>query len=218
MNARLRQLQKRWDHVAQRIDALSLRERVFTFLSLAMVLVLLLDGFFISPLSSEKAALSQTLQSQQQTVNALREQLSKSNQGGQDGGALALKRMELKALQDELLGLKTALKNAQADSSKLPRLQALLQELLQRHASLRLLRLDTLRDKDLPSSARVGDTLIQWQGVALELSGDYAELVAYLRRLELAMPGLHWGPMQLRQEGEDSVMRVQLYVLRSEAP
>ena len=74
--------QDRLQAQAQRIDAMSLRERVFIFLSAAAVLAALLDSFLITPLSAELQSQAATQAKQVQEIKQLREQFVQSSQAG----------------------------------------------------------------------------------------------------------------------------------------
>lgn len=211
---------QRWEHLSTRVDAMSLRERAITFVALAALLVLCMDSWFYEPLAKERRLLKDIQDKQTATLQQLRQQLQEASAQSLGDSKSAQQRRQLLALQEQLEAQQQRLHQALGKHGGLPQLQLLLQSLLTRHDSLHLLRLDTLKErKDLQlrsadAASAVGADL-HWQGVELEVSGDYAALQSYLSGLEQKLPGLHWGQLQLRREGDTTVMQVQIFVLGS---
>ena len=93
-------------------------------------------------------------------------------------------------------------------------MSALLSTLLNKHPQLSLVRLELLNEAP-PHAAGIALQGLQWQGVELQLAGDYLEQMKYLSQLERSVPGLHWGELRLqRPVGAASLLQVRLFVLR----
>lgn len=208
---------RRWSRMADRIDALSLRERVFLFLCLAMVLVLAIDTLVLDPMLREQREQQGQLRRQEQDLQRLRDQINQLNALSQGDSELARKRRELTELNDSLQAQSQQLLQLRQGSDTLPRLPQLLSSLLQKHERLQLSRLDS-GAHPAPEMARrlVAPQGLQWQAVDLEIQGDYLELMRYLAQLEQALPELRWGPLQIQGDPQDGRHRlsVQMYVLR----
>lgn len=210
--------QRRWARLAGRIDALSLRERVFLFLCMAMVLVLALDTLLLEPLMRERREQQGQIARQEQDLQRQRDQIQQLNALSLGDSEPARKRRELTQLQEALQSQSQRLEQMRQGGGALPQLQQLLGNLLQKQERLQLTRLDSAARAAEGAGRLIAPPGLQWQAVDLELRGDYPELMRYLARLEQALPELRWGPMQLQAASPEvgHRMTVQMYVLRPE--
>lgn len=211
--AKLRQRLAAWGH---RIDAMSMRERVFMFLSAVAVLAATFDAVLISPLKAERDAQVALRDKEARELATLREQFVQTSRLGLGGDNPAQQR--LAAAQQLQQELRQSLAGAVSGTDSNRRLPALLGTLLAQHQHLTLQRLITITEAP-PHASGVALTGLQWQGVELQISGSYADQMKYLRHLEQAVPGLHWGELKLRSQGTDQPVLVQLrlYLLESTA-
>ena len=163
-------MKARWTRLAKRIDAMSLRERVILFLSLALVMAAVADSLVISPALDEQKALSAQLKKQAAEL--------------QDTPQGRLQR-EVARLHARQKALDSEIKRRLSSPDELARLPDLLEQTLRRHARLSLVKLATR--EDAPTSAT---RALRWQGVDLSVAGHYIDLMNYLSELENALPGL----------------------------
>jgi MSHA biogenesis protein MshJ len=191
-------LRQAWQRQAQRIDALSLRERVMMFASVAVVAVALADALLLSPLLARQRGLALELQTQARALAALRSQLDAAD-AAERGEATPAGRLltALHAVQAEREALQAELAPLSTPSRPAPQLEELLERALQRHAQLTLLHLAVTA----PPAAIAAAGGPQLQGVTLTLAGPYAALDAFLAETEAALPGLRWGPVHLTGGG-----------------
>lgn len=187
---------KPWQTLQRRIDALTLRERAFLFVSAAVVAVAVADAVVISPLLTRQRALAAQLGAQAGELVALRQQVAVTNavtnaNGGADSPAGRLQ-ATLRALLAERQVVEREL--APPPGAKPPRLPELLSRLLQRHDRLVLVRLDVAAAE---AGAASDAAAPRQQAVDLAVQGSYPDLVAYLAEIESQLPGLRWGPLQL---------------------
>ena len=195
---------RRWARTAARIDALSLRERVFLFLCLAMVLVLAVDTLLLDPMTREQREQQGLVQRQEQDLQRLRDQINQLNALSQGDSELARKRRELGQLNDSVAAQSRQLDQLRRGGDTLPQLPQLLTSLLQKQDHLQLTRLDSgARPAPEMASRLVAPQGLQWQAVDLEMRGDYRELMRYLVQLEQALPELRWGPLQLQGDAQE---------------
>ncbi|MBB4841556.1 MSHA biogenesis protein MshJ [Paucibacter oligotrophus] len=230
-------LQQRWQLFAKRVDALSLRERVFTFLCLAALLIAAFDSLLIAPLKQEAQQQSKTLQKQNQDLKALRDQFKLSAGQGATAASAPLAgdlgpplQQRLILAQQQRAQLRQAITaGMQGMDQNQPSLPELLATLLKQHPGLSLLKLGTLKsgsqppqfgqaaaDKPAtPASGPAGNSPapgLEWLGLELQLSGDYLEQLRYLSQLEKALPQLHWGEMRLWSQGDGKPVLLQLQI------
>lgn len=121
-------------------------------------------------------------------------------------------------------------------------LAELLATLLKQHPGLSLLKLASLPEGQGPAQfASNGGTInraaaaptaanaasapgperlaipLTWQGLELQIAGEYLDQMRYLRQLELALPRLHWGEMRLWSQGDGKPVLLQVQVFLPKA-
>ncbi|MFT7773202.1 hypothetical protein [Roseateles sp.] len=209
LRRRLAPLQAAWERQAQRIDALSLRERVILFLSIVAVLAALFDTLVLSPHAERGRQRSEVAAQQAAELAQLRQQLVAASQGGSDPAGQLRRRLD--TARAERVRLDDALRGAGSASAG-EALSAVLQRLLARQPGLVLERLRLLDGatgavQQMPALAGVS-----WQGVELQVQGNWRDLQAYLQALERELPGLRWGEMRLSASSGNEAPRLQAEV------
>ena len=114
-------------------------------------------------------------------------------------------RAELQGLQQELARLNERFVALESTLVPPQRIPALLEEMIGRRSGLRLVSLRTLPVKPVlePKSgagAPAAGAALYKHGVEIRLEGGYAELVAYLERLEKSPRKLLWNSVTLSAE------------------
>ncbi|MFN3860091.1 MAG: hypothetical protein ACK4R2_01315 [Roseateles sp.] len=204
-------LRARWAQQAQRIDALSLRERVFLFLSIAAVMALVFDSLVLEPLAARAQQRSEARARAIDETNRLREQFRAASRTETDTPAAHLQ-AQLEAARAERQRLDDALRRASSPSSA-EGLSALLQRVLANQPGLLLERLTLLADEPASPAAPGAPAPtalagLSWQGVELQVQGSYADTHRYLQALERELPALRWGEMQVARSGPDDKPRL----------
>ncbi len=200
-----------WASQARRIDALSLRERVIMFASIALALAGLADMLVLSPALAERRQLTAQMRQQTQQIEALRSQLAASGPGQKDESPEARLRAALARARDEQRALDEQIRRELAGREEMARLPAVLDRLLQRHERLSLVSLASAAPPRPPSAAN--QPALRWQAVDLSVSGQYADLLLYLAELEQALPGLRWGPLQIATPSMPPVLTLRLMLV-----
>lgn len=198
-----------WKKQLARINALSLRERVMLFVSIAFVMVALTDTLLWSPaaakrksLLAEQAASSKELATLRQTLIDASPTSQPDSPRGQMLARIAQSRAELQAVDSQI-------RENIGDGKRLANLPDLMNQVLRRHERLTLTRLMTTSDRPADKS---GETTLRWQAVDLGVSGGYLDLVQYLDDLERALPELRWGPMQINSKQTPPELTVRLFL------
>lgn len=197
--------------LGQRVDSLSLRERVILFASAAVVMLALLDQTVLTPTLKEQRERSARLVQQGTELGQLRSQVN----------ALALEQPQGNTEEDRLL---VAVRAAQAERQTLAqqlaasrdaatpvRLPELLARVLQRHERLTLVQLASRAPAAAASAPATPDTLV-WQRAELSVAGSYADLSRFVAELERSLPGLRWGELRLGTETSPPVMTLQVWL------
>jgi MSHA biogenesis protein MshJ len=192
-----------------RIDALSLRERAFLFISALACLLALADVLVIAPVQTQHSQLVKRFAAQNIELTKLRAELK--NSSTETGPA--------KQTRDELIQIKARLEVVNADIGRLPvaemdamPLPQVLAHFLRRHEGLSLVRTTTL--PTLPVDAKRADgrapQSLNRQRLELTVSGPYPQLVRYVQTLEHSLPALRWGVMHMNSESQPPQLTLQV--------
>ena len=210
-------MKQRLEDLLAKIDALSLRERVFLMLSIIACCLALADAAWLSPAREANKKLVQQFAAQSSELVRLREELKIVSQPVDPAVAvradIALANRRMDALNQEVNSLLPQSQNG-------PALEQVLVQFLKKYEGLTLLGLSTLGTQAalavaVPGTAAAAGMpggLIK-KGMELRVTGPYAELVRYVQSLETALPSLRWGAMVLKSEVQPPVLTLQVFVL-----
>lgn len=220
-------MKKNWLKIAQKIDALSVRERIILVGAGAVVLVMLMTFLVIDPLFLEQKKLRMQAQQAREQMAALaieRQQVLQQQAFDPD----AANRARLQVVSQQLQQMQGVLLDLQKGLVSPNRMAALLEDIIQRNGKLRLVSLHTLEPVNLitpkkddtkltavntltattPGAAVEKPVLpnttaaIYKHGVELTLQGNYLDMMRYMSDLE-AMPWqLYWGQAKLEASDE----------------
>ena len=179
--------------ISERVDSMSLRERVFVFaaalvVGLALVQTLLIDAEQLRKQSSRErlqVADSALVQIEQQRQLLAAQKGRDPDRAARD--ALATHEARLAELNAEL---------AMRTRSLVPpeRMQQVLKNVVQEQGGIRIVRFKTLGPEpvSLTGAAEGAPPGFYRHGFEVTVSGHYSELVAYLERLETLPWNLNW--------------------------
>jgi len=212
-------MKSQWQALMTRLDALSLRERVFLFLSILVVCAAVFDALWLSPVQTAHKQLMQQLDKQSGELVRLREVV---RQLPQSRGATPSSQAELLQLQAQMVQVELSVRALLPPSDAAPLVQAL-SHLLRRYSGLTL-----LKTTALPASVSAAGTPVladlpaglTRQGVVVTVAGNYADLTRFVSTMEVAMPYVRWGEMTLSSTGDRTLpqLSLQLFVLTEVAP
>ena len=211
--------QSGWAKQAARINALSLRERVFLFLSLMACLAALADVVWLSPARVAHKQLTQRFDKQNAELQRARDAL-RTLVKPVDASQAA--RDELATVQTRLVTANEVIAQVMPTASEGTPLAQAMVHLLRRHEGLPLVRSAALAPAPATSAgagapvagpgAALAPSLTR-QGVELTVAGAYPELIRYLQALEKALPQLRWGLMKLQSEKQPPELMLQLFLV-----
>jgi len=207
----------RMEAMLVKIDAMSLRERVFLFLSVIACGLALADMLWLTPLMASNKKLVQQFAAQAAELGRLRDELKVVAQPVDPSKAvrddIAAANARLDALNEDISALLPRAKNG-------PDLEQVLVQFLRSQPGLTLLGLKTLQTEVAPAAAAGAAVSagalpagMTRKGLELRISGPYAELVRYVQQLETALPALRWGSMALKSEVLPPELTLQVFVL-----
>ncbi|MDO8767529.1 MAG: hypothetical protein Q7K57_02255 [Burkholderiaceae bacterium] len=207
-----------WAKQSVRIDALSLRERVFLFLSVIAGCMALADVAWLSPAQVAHQQLTQRFDKQSAELQRARAELKAVAQPVDTGKAA---RDEIAAAKIRLESVNQTIKGILPSATQATPLAQVLVHLLRRHEGLTLLRTATLPPEAAVAGAApaVGSGAAALpagftrQGVELTVSGSYSELTRYVQTLEKALPQVRWGTMKLKSDKMPPELTLQLFLV-----
>jgi MSHA biogenesis protein MshJ len=202
-----------WQTQMARIDGLSLRERIFLFLSVLVVCGALVDTLWLSPAQIAHKQLLMRIDKQGSELQRLRDSLNISTRSP---GTAESPSSELDQITRQTAQVNQAVRQLLPAADAAPLDQALV-HLLRRHAGLTLVRTTALAPEVAgPGNGNTAGSLpagLKRQGVLLTVTGPYAELVRYVATLEAAMPYIRWGVMSLKVDQGLPELTLQLFLL-----
>lgn len=218
-------LKPQLQRLAERINALGLRERVLIFATVALVLVTVLHSALISPLFKDQKQVSQQITETQDKINALHVQIQAQLAAGKtDPNAPLRARLEqFKAdaahLNQDFHGIKNGLITPQ-------QMPLLLKDILGSNRTLRLTSMKTLPTQVIGAGADITKTTndvnnsqtpeagAYKHGFEITLQGQYLDMLHYLAALEASPWRVFWGSADLNADTyPKTVLTLKLYTL-----
>jgi MSHA biogenesis protein MshJ len=213
-----------WARQAARIDALSLRERVFVFLAVLACFIALADTVWLTPAQGEHEQLKQRFARQGTELQRLRDEFRTVAMPADTSKPV---REELAAVKVRLEGVNQGIREAQASTQAAATLRDALVYLLRKQEGLTLVRTAALPGSGplaapasgasqspgpVPVAASSADNVSR-QGIELTVAGPYPQLTAYVQSLEKALPAVRWGAMKLSSEKSPPELTLQLMLV-----
>jgi MSHA biogenesis protein MshJ len=207
-----------WRRYAERIDALSLRERIMVFAAAAVVLLAPAWALFIDAEGAKQKRLVAALKQKQSEMKALEAQVAQLF-GTHAGDAPATERIE--QIRSELAEAEAQVAAEEHKFTAPSQVRAVIAELLGRNRAVSLVELKTLPVTSIAEARAAGGKpaaasgrLIYRHGIELTVAGAYLDLLAYLRDLESLPVQLYWGALEIDAVGYPKVtMKLTVYTL-----
>ena len=205
---------------ADRLDAMSLRERVLIFLAVAVVIVAIADSALFDPISRRQKVNSQRIHQQEDEIRTMQGQVQAYAQArtGDNAGAkrqrLEKRRLELAALDRELAARRSELVPPE-------RMAKMLHEIVKRNPDVELVSLRSLPATGLTQSLTAilgsGGLALYRHGIEITVSGSYLKMLGYVGQLERLPAKIMWGNMELQAAAYPAVtLKITLYTLSPE--
>ncbi len=222
-------LKAQWQRLADRVDAMSLRERALIFLAIAIVLIVLVNTMLIDPLLTRHKKLQQEITQTQEKTSAMLIQIQTLVKTWNIDPDIAL-RSRLAQLQEQSDQTGKTLEDIQSGLVSPQRMPTLLEDILRHNRSLHLVALKTLPVKVLgePETTAAGEaaqsaqvqkpttpeSVVYKHGVEITLEGSYLDLLHYLTEIEALPWHVFWGKADVDVEKYPKVtLTLRLYTL-----
>ena len=205
---------------ADRLDAMSLRERVLIFLAAAVVIVAIADSALFDPISRRQKVNSQRIHQQEDEIRTMQGQVQAYAQArtGDDANA---KRQRLEKRKLELAALDRELAAKRSELVPPERMAKMLHEIVKRNPDIELVSLRSLPASGLAQSLTAilgsGGLALYRHGIEITVSGSYLKMLAYVGQLERLPAKIMWGNMELQAGAYPAVtLKITLYTLSPE--
>lgn len=184
--------------IGARIGLISLRERVFLFAAAAVVVLALVQTLLIDAGRQRQQNAQARLQSADEALAQIAQQRQLlAGQAGRDPDRAA--REALGAQETRLAELNAELENLERSLIPPERMNQVLKNVVQGSGGIRVVGFKTLSPQPvaLPDAAEGAPPGFYRHGFEISVSGRYADLVAYLERLEASSWRLNWSEATL---------------------
>ncbi len=205
---------------ADRLDAMSLRERVLIFLAVAVVVVAIADSALFDPISRRQKVNSQRIHQQEDEIRTMQGQVQAYAQArtGDDANA---KRQRLEKRKLELAALDRELASRRSELVPPERMAKMLYEIVKRNPDIELVSLRSLPATGLAQSLTAilgsGGLALYRHGIEITVSGSYLNMLRYVGQLERLPAKIMWGNMELQAAAYPAVtLKITLYTLSPE--
>jgi MSHA biogenesis protein MshJ len=217
-------VKQHWERIADKIDALSLRERGLVFFSIALVVLGMLYSSLLRPVVEQQRIVSRTLSQQESQIRTANQQLT-AMIASRPGDPESAARRRLEDLRRRIADTQRALSQRQSKLIAADRMAGLMEDLVARNRSLELVGLKSLPPTrvgaDQAQAAKAaaaapvqGERAVFRHGVEVTVQGTYLDLLEYVRQLEHLPTELLWGRADISAgEYPRITMKLTLYTL-----
>jgi MSHA biogenesis protein MshJ len=204
-----------WKVQSVRIDALSLRERAFLFVTLLVSCVALVQVLWLDPAQRSHQQIAQRFKVQEAELRTLQADFKNS---AVDNGPAKSKQVELAGVKLQIAAVNKAISQVPSAGVAVTQLPQVLTHFLRRQEGLSLLRTATLSEPAAqsvvaPVMAAASGSAVKQQGLELTVAGAYPDLIRYVQTLERSLPALRWGSMTLASERQPPQLTLQVYLV-----
>jgi MSHA biogenesis protein MshJ len=204
-----------WKIQSVRIDALSLRERAFLFVTLLASCVALAQVLWLEPAQKHHEQITKKFKAQETELRTLQVDFRNSASGT---GVVKSSQAELEGLKTQIEATNQALKQVPTGGMASEQLPQVLTHFLRRHEGLTLVKVGPVAEPSTKSSvdkvaAVLSGPSLKPQGLELTVAGAYPELIRYVQTLERSLPALRWGTMSVMSEKQPPQLTLQVYLV-----
>lgn len=214
-------LKTRLQGLADRIDAMLLRERALVFITVLVAIYFIAVNLLFGPVNVEKDRL-------QKQINQAREETRKMNVeiqsllGSGVNDPQAAKRQKIAALQEGLRQMDMSLSNVTAGLVPPKEMTRLVEQMLLKNRGLQVIKVESLpatpllEDSDTTKTQTPG-TMVYKHGLRIEVKGGYLDILRYLKSLEGMPWKVFWGQATLKTDKyPDSRLDLLIYTLSTQ--
>lgn len=187
---------------ADRIDAMSLRERGLIFVTLLVAMYFVAVNVLFGPVNAEKDRLQRQVNQLREETRMLEIQVQGLVSGGENDPE-AVKRKKFASLQENLKTMDETLSRVTAGLVSPREMTKLVEQMLLKNRGLEVIKVESLPSTPLLEGAAEGGpdgSMVYKHGMRIELKGGYLDILRYLRSLEGLEWKVFWGQITLQTE------------------
>ena len=202
-------IRKQWQKISDKVDAMTMRERVLVFAAIAFLLITLVNVLLLDPLLLKQKVLLAKVVQQQEKIKEVQAQMDAIMQA-KNVDEKSPQRQRISMLKEELTEGEAYLKSNREKLVQPEKMAELMRQVLSKNSSLQLVALQTLPVTPLLEKTSmalentvtaapgvVPESQIFKHGVELTVRGNYLDLLNYLTSLERLPTQMFWGKASL---------------------
>lgn len=199
-------LKERWEKIATRIDALTLRERAILFVTGAAALFLLLNMVLLDPLQKQQGEMLAQIKRVRADIELLdgeaRKVLERQalDPDAENKQLLADYQQQIARLEQEIREVIQGVVSPQEMAKAL-------EKILVAQQGLTLVRVESLGseplikpESDATKDKAAAEVMVYRHGLRLEVTGSYLSTLSYLQALKAMRGSLYWDSIELDME------------------
>lgn len=198
-------MKQQWEKLNAKLEAMTVRERVLVFATLAVVLLSLLNMLLLEPLLVRQKALRIQLSQQQQMISDVQSQIAAIQQENSPGST-SPERNQINQLRQEIADSNAYLQSSRERLVQPENMAEHMRKLLNKNKELQIISLRTLPVTPLIEQAgseqavatAVMDKQVFKHGVQLTLRGSYLDLLQYVSALEKLPQQMYWAKAEMK--------------------
>lgn len=185
--------------IVAHIDGLTLRERLFVFAAVLMIVGALWESTLYGPLAARTEATREAVSATAGRLAQLEEAIAISVAGFEGGSGN--RQQVLTSLREAVSERERELLIFTSDLVDPAQMRLVVEDLMKRQQGLRLMRTANVEARPLlqgepDADSNAGPNLYQ-HGIVIELEGSYLELLAYLESIERLPWRIYWSRLEL---------------------
>ncbi len=206
---------------AERIDAMTLRERLILFAAAAVMLVVFVYSLWIDPEFAKSRRLGNEIAQRQAEMKALQDQVAKLGKM-READPDRQSRERLAKARDQLAAVQGRIAAEERKFTAPDKMRQVVEGLLARNKRVRMVALTTLPVASISElrsapgvAAKPGgaERLIFRHGMELTVAGAYLDLLAYLTDLERLPTQLYWSALAMEGRSPAVSLKITIYTL-----
>lgn len=219
-------IRQQWDKLSEKVNAISMRERVLVFVAAAFVLVSLVNVFFLDPLLLKQKNMTAQVVQQQEKIKEIQAQIESIIQA-KNAQNTSPQRLQLNKVRQELEEGQLFLNSNRENLVEPDKMADLLRQVLSKNTNLQLVNLQTLpvtglfdAEDEAPVATATANTVAMTEkqifkhGVELTVKGNYLDLMQYLAALERMPTQMFWAKIKMNVvQYPDAELTLTLYTL-----
>jgi MSHA biogenesis protein MshJ len=219
-------IKQQWDKLNEKINSISVRERVLIFAAAAFLVVSLVNAFLLDPQLAKQKRMTEQVVQQQEKIKEIQSQVEGIIQAKNAQSTSPL-HLQLNKVKEEIAEGNLFLKSNRENLVEPDKMADLLRQVLSKNLNLQLVNLQTLPVTPLfemgnetattataVQNTEKAESQIYKHSVELTVKGNYLDLLQYLSALERMPTQMFWAKVKMNVvKYPDAELTLNLYTL-----